>query len=149
MVVLVKEYLPAAKAVACNELLVLSHLCGGLPEFKWPVRQLANGPRGVGDSGLLEDVISGVVATLHGVHVLAFLAGFETSECQLLESPILPQGLAEYCQTAVAAHQRGIIHCAFLQRRKIILYREKIQSSLDHVLRSQRGSILPAPSRRP
>lgn len=31
MVVLIKEYLPGAKAVACNELQVLKHLAG-MPE---------------------------------------------------------------------------------------------------------------------
>lgn len=33
---LVKEYSPAARAVALNELLILSHLCG-LPSDKWLV----------------------------------------------------------------------------------------------------------------
>ena len=33
--VLLKEYLPGAKSVACNELQILAHLTGGLPNRKW------------------------------------------------------------------------------------------------------------------
>lgn len=37
VVTLLKEYLPAAWPVACNELLALSQLLGGLPDEKWTV----------------------------------------------------------------------------------------------------------------
>lgn len=33
--VLLKEYLPGARSVACNEMQALVHLAGGLPDRKW------------------------------------------------------------------------------------------------------------------
>ena len=41
MPVLLKEYLPGARAVAANELQMLVHLCEGLPSRKW---HAANAP---------------------------------------------------------------------------------------------------------
>lgn len=38
---LLKEYLPGARSVACNELQTLVHLCEGLPARKW---HAANAP---------------------------------------------------------------------------------------------------------
>ena len=46
VVVLMKEYLPGAKAIACNEMQVLKHLAG-MPEqtMKWQVRARGGGAR--------------------------------------------------------------------------------------------------------
>ena len=33
--VMLKEYLPGARSVACNEMQALVHLAGGLPDRKW------------------------------------------------------------------------------------------------------------------
>ncbi len=44
-----QEYLPISRAVACNELLLLQHLCGDLPEDKYSAAAAsAAGPSGSG-----------------------------------------------------------------------------------------------------